>query len=448
MNEHIVIAAPHFPPRYVAGAELRAYRLARWLVETGRTPTVVCIEGATEATPDGRVGYVRDLYDGIPVHRLTADLSLPPYPLSWGYDHSLLYHYFRQFLADTRPDLVHLISGYLMGLAPLRAARELGIPAVVTLTDFWFLCPKIDLLRGDGCLCWGPEPAECTRCWLNRWRVFRWLESGLPSLSRHAAGWLRRGWLVPPSLRARVQSFSERQQALRQALNQVQAILCITQFLADVHIANGISPDLFHVIPYNQGNQTSSARMIRPSQRAGPIHFAYLGQVSPHKGVEVLVRAFLALETDQRAKLTIHGPVKPPEFEKKLARLAKRGREIAFAGRYEYAQLGDILADVDIVIVPSLWHENAPRTVIEAFQHGVPVIGSDVGGISALVQDGVNGLLFARGDPSSLALGISKIVNNPGLLDQFRSNIPELQVGAVENEQVFRIYRQVLGEAK
>ena len=441
----IVLAVHHFPPRRASGAELRAYRLACWLVQAGHEVQVVCIEGTEDLAQGKGLGCVEEMYDGISVQRLSFDLKSWPDPIYWAFDNPFLYQHFEPLLARTKPDLLHLVSGYLMGIAPLRAAQKLGIPSVVTLTDFWFLCPTIQLLRGDDSLCWGPESAECTRCWLNRWRPFHWLELHAPACLCPVAAWLRKGVAIPGDLRAKMQAFLERQRQLCLALNRVSAIICVTQFLADVHIANGVSSELFHVIPYWQGEDAQLAHCAGSPERQGPIHFAYLGSVSPYKGVKVLLRAFRRLGSGSGARLTIFGPVYPPSFLRELERLSAQNGPIRLAGRYEHDELGSILADVDVVVVPSLWHENAPRTLIEAFQHTKPVIASNVGGIAALVRDGVNGLLFERGNSEALAHQMRRIIDEPSLLASLRANIPELLTGPVEQSQVLQVYHQVLG---
>jgi glycosyltransferase involved in cell wall biosynthesis len=84
------------------------------------------------------------------------------------------------------------------------------------------------------------------------------------------------------------------------------------------------------------------------------------------------------------------------------------------------------MANVDWVVVPSIWWENAPLVIQEAFIHKRPVICSDIGGMAEKVTDGVNGLHFRAGDPLSLAETIRKAATTPGLWDHLRKGIPEI----------------------
>ena len=77
---------------------------------------------------------------------------------------------------------------------------------------------------------------------------------------------------------------------------------------------------------------------------------------------------------------------------------AKEDPRIEFKGYYEFNDVEKILQDIDVVIVPSIWYENAPLTISTSLAYGIPVITSDVGGMSEAIKDGQNGLTFRIGD--------------------------------------------------
>ena len=89
---------------------------------------------------------------------------------------------------------------------------------------------------------------------------------------------------------------------------------------------------------------------------------------------------------------------------------------IFLRGRYDRKGLGAILAETDVVVVPSIWYENAPLVIQEAFATKTPVIATNLGGMAEAVFHGVDGLLFERNDPEDLARQLVRIVNEPGLL--------------------------------
>ena len=148
----VLLAVHHFPPRYSAGAELYTYRLARWLIRRGHEAEVVCVE-RIDARGAGPLRAHADTYEGVPVWRL--DLDLRKAPAEWVFRNEAVMAWAAEHLATYRPDLVHLQSGYLITPSVLEAAIGRGIATAVTLHDYWFLCPRITLLRGDGSLCAG-----------------------------------------------------------------------------------------------------------------------------------------------------------------------------------------------------------------------------------------------------------------------------------------------------
>jgi glycosyltransferase involved in cell wall biosynthesis len=230
---HVVIAVHHFPPHYNAGAELRAYRTARALQERGHTVQVVCVEKVKPASP-GKLTWEDEQYDGIPVRRLSLELDIPPARLAWLYENSLVEEHFQSIFASAKPAVFHQISGYLISSSGLRAAHKAGIPTVVTLTDFWFLCPRIQMIRSDGKISQIPiQPENCVRCLAEERRSFRWLGTLLPGI-------MQRYWRRQTR---QIQAVQTRLSVLSQTLNETNAIISPSQFLRNLFIEAGVQPE-------------------------------------------------------------------------------------------------------------------------------------------------------------------------------------------------------------
>ena len=120
-------------------------------------------------------------------------------------------------------------------------------------------------------------------------------------------------------------------------------------------------------------------------------------------------------------------------------------------GRYENRDVGRILSEIDVLVVPSLWWENSPITIHEAFLAGVPVVASDQGGMAELVQDGKNGFLFKIGDAADLARVLLRFVADPALVTKLRprrESIRDIREDALWTEDQYRrlIAREDRGE--
>ncbi len=446
---NIVLAVHHFPPRYVAGAELYTYRLARQLLHAGHRVEVVCVESITEGTLEPRC--VSEEYQGIPVHRLFFHLALSPDPARWEFWNPSLGAWFGRFLNEHQPDLVHFHAGYLLTGSVLEAARAAGIPRVLTLHDYWFLCPRIHLQRPDGSLCEVPDdPAECVWCRLTEKRRYR-----LPDqATRGAAGYLARGFLSRPPLdrwsgwAARVEVIRERREKLGCALRQVDVLIAPSHFLKRMFVQRGgLPPDQIRYL--RLGLDDGASRRSVPHDERNPgrhgLRVGYLGQIAPHKGVHVLVEAFRSLGlSDGSCELRVYGDMgRFPRYGERLRRLAQGDPRIRFEGVVDNRRVPEVLVGLDVLVVPSIWYENSPMTILEAHAAGVPVLASDLGGMAEMVRPGVDGLLFQVGDSQDLAVRLRELVENPDLLPRLRTGIPPVWT----LEQEFGELMEIYGEA-
>src|SRR2546422_4052506 len=128
------------------------------------------------------------------------------------------------------------------------------------------------------------------------------------------------------------------------------------------------------------------------------------------------------------AHLWIHGAnldLQPVEFQRQVNELLAACKDnVTLVGRYQPESLARLMAGVDWVVVPSIWWENSPLVIQEAFLHGRPVICSGIGAMAEKVTDGVNGLHFRPGDAESLSRTISHAVSRPGLWDRLGAGVP------------------------
>ena len=156
---------------------------------------------------------------------------------------------------------------------------------------------------------------------------------------------------------------------------------------------------------------------------AGRIRFGFVGSLVWYKGGETMVRAMAALG-DAKAVLYVHGDFKPEEDEHhaELQRLA--GDNVEFLGRFDNSRLSEVYAEIDVLIVPSIWFENSPITIHEAHLTRTPVVTSDIGGMAEYVRDGVDGLHFAVGDAEELALVLRRFVEEPALVGELSRDFP------------------------
>jgi glycosyltransferase involved in cell wall biosynthesis len=196
----------------------------------------------------------------------------------------------------------------------------------------------------------------------------------------------------------------------------------------NVFVQNGFTPDQTHLLPFAVENDHPRPRIERGHARHP--RFLFVGRLQPYKGAHLLVEAFNALASPGDATLTIYGgPDGYPAYYDRLQALIASNERIRFAGTIEPAALGDAFACADVFVLPSIWHENSPLILLDALQSRTPVIASDVGGITDMIDHGVNGLLFPMGDRDALQALLQQVIDQPEMLERLR---PEMNLPSID----------------
>jgi len=436
----IVVTIHHFPPNYSAGAEVYAFRLSSWLVQHGHDVQVVCIESISNEGKD-EIEHTHDIYEGVSVHRLYIGLVNDRDFFRRSYDNPIIQKWFTAFLERERPDLVHINSCYLLSANTVAVVKEQDLPLIVTLHDFWFVCPRITLLKPTGALCRVPKDvAECAWCLATEKRRFRRTDE----VTLGAAGVIAQH-LVKSSVGAKLLGvypdageIARRRERLLKALNQADLILAPSRFLRDIFVEQGIPPAK---IQYSRlgldarhwKNVSSSVKTL-----SDKVQITYIGQLAPHKGVDLLIDAFNQVMFSQRgARLRIYGDPKAfPVYARSIQKAARGNRAIEFNGRFDNSRVAEILNETDFLVVPSLWYENSPVTIMEALATGTPVVAANLGGIPELIQHGVNGLLFEAGNVKDLTNQLQRLLDSPELITQLASQVRPGRTIDDEMEQI------------
>jgi glycosyltransferase involved in cell wall biosynthesis len=264
-----------------------------------------------------------------------------------------------------RPDVVHVVTEYSLGLIGLRAARELGVPAVAS---FHTNIPRYLPYYGAG---WAS--GLC-------WRYLQW--------------------------------FHNKAEVTYCPSEAVQAILRDRGFRHVRIWSRGVDLERF--------NPERHSPAVR--QRHGPgdaLHLLYVGRLTPEKDLPVLFEAYrrvAAARPERGIQLLLAGD---GAYSPKAQAAAPDG--VRFLGHLEGEHLGQAYASADVFVFPSRT-ETLGNVVLEAMASGLPVIGVAEGGVLENVRDGVNGLLCEPGDAEAFARGILSLVDRPDLLRRLAGN--------------------------
>jgi glycosyltransferase involved in cell wall biosynthesis len=328
----------------------------------------------------------------------------------------------QEFLLAHQPDVVHFQHTHFLGYDIVRVTRQTlpDVPIVYSLHEYLPICQREGQMvrtKNDE-LCMEESPRRCNECF--------------PELTP--------------------QMFYLRKRFIQSHLALVDCFVAPSEYVRERYVEWGIPSEKIEVEP--QGFSAMEAGSKEDSEDRPRNRFAYFGQLHPFKGADVLLQAMDVLGEDFDAHLWIFGAnrdLHAPELRDRFEPLLSSAREnVTFVGEYDRADLGRLMASIDWVVVPSIWWETGPLTVLEAFECGRPVICSDIGGMSEKVTDGVNGLHFRRGDADELAEVMLRAAETPGLWEKLHSGIPERPPRTMEEhvEALSGIYRRLLAERR
>ncbi|MCI0589474.1 MAG: glycosyltransferase family 4 protein [Planctomycetes bacterium] len=406
-----------FPEAY-SGTEQYVLACAREGRRRGHDVTIASLL-PDSSIPDPPVHVYRETYDGFPVVRVRHWIGLLRNEALRDFHDPHLRPAFARILEEVRPEAVHFFHLRNLGADFLLAAVERGLRTVVHLMDFWYLCPRFNLLRGDGTLCFGPPEGgigcvSCVRPDL--------VEGDSPSGPFEKSGALASEGSFPspePTSPGVAAALARRPGFLREVLARAGAVFAPSRFLRDLFVRNGFPERRFRVVPYGVPRERfAPPAILRPRS---PIRVLFAGVLSPWKGALVLVEA--ARRALGEFELHLFSRLEEDMFRPYISRVrqaAEGDPRIRFRGKFERDSAPSVYAEADLLVLPSLWHENTPFVALEALASGVPVLGSDVGGLSEVVREGENGALFPRGDVAALSRRLQEFVDRPARLSGLR----------------------------
>jgi glycosyltransferase involved in cell wall biosynthesis len=283
---------------------------------------------------------------------------------------------FERLLLAFRPDVVHFHHVLLMGVEAFQVVRRVLPEAAILLTlhDYYPICANDGQMvtTRDRKLCRSASADSCASCF--------------PGTQRD--------------------QFVMRELFIKQNFSLVDRFISPSIFLKQRYVEWGLPEDKIDIVRNGLRDAEPAAhRSLTPGRRRD--RFAFFGHLNPFKGGLVAIEAAkrLAQRTGGAISLTLHGSAEfqTEDFKAELAKACENAPFVVARGRYNRDELPALMADADWVIVPSIWWENAPLIIQEAFQHRRPVICSGIGGMAESVRDGVDGLWFHAGDPRHLA---------------------------------------------
>jgi glycosyltransferase involved in cell wall biosynthesis len=227
-------------------------------------------------------------------------------------------------------------------------------------------------------------------------------------------------------------------------LEHVHLFLSPSDFLRRQFVEWGFPADKVRHV--RTGVDTRAFHYVRRVPRGERLRVAFVGTLAPAKGPHLLLEAWGMLAPGQRAlgELKLFGPDRHhPEYQRLLAKQAA-GVGAALGGPLTRAGVIALLCETDLLVVPSVWYENAPLVILEAIACRTPLLVADLGGMAELVEEGVTGYHFETGSAGDLAAKLTRFLEHPERLDGLRTGLDHLRTSAELAADVERIYQEAL----
>jgi glycosyltransferase involved in cell wall biosynthesis len=441
-----------FPPSANAGVEQYTHQLTKHLVSRHEVQ-VFCRE-SNPSQPDYEV--IDNRYDGLSVRRVVNDFKharqIPDFYLDRRVE-----SIFRETVTQWHPDLIHFQHCIGLSASLLDVANGARVPYLLTLHDYWFICSRVQLLHRRGYICPGPVAhVDCYDCHM--------VQAGLLGVIRgtQTYGFLRthlsddtKRWMLrtlsrltsrvpPPVVNRPLSPFLERDKYMLSLLKATPLILVPSDFVKDLYVSHGVPKERVVVLPLGLDLDRWRHDESAKSHCERGLRVGYFGTLLRHKGVHVLIRAFHRLN-HRDASLRIYGFSVPGDpYIDELRTLAGKDKRVQLMGGYTPQDLPALLKAVDVMVIPSLWHETFSIVAREALLSGTPVIASQVGALPEVVRHGENGLLVTKGDVDALYSALSDLDADPGLLSRLHqgalisaTNIKSIEAHVDDMERVY-----------
>jgi len=353
-------------------------------------------------------------------------------------------------LDKVSPDIVHIQHLIFLSVTLIKEIKIRNIPIVFTLHDYWLICPQWHFLKKDLSRCNIDDIKECINCLDYQLKIRQGpkkLYNAFRSLIPKYLTYLLRKVYVfttKPTFNTNkaMQDIKDRAALIRNLLKDVDLFISPSRFLKGKFVEFGIPLDKIKISSYGIND-----RLFKNIQKkdSSIIRFGFIGTILPAKGLHVAIEAFNKLKSN--ASFKVYGKLYPyrgfewyPGYIKKIT----KSKNIKFMQDFNNEDIAKVFSEIDVLIVPSIWYENSPLTIQEAFLSKTPVIASRIGGIPELIKDGENGLLFKVADSNELLGKIKLMLNESHMLEKLKAGILKPRSIDENSKELDKIYSNLI----
>lgn len=425
----ILYTTHQFYPDFGAGTELLTYMTATQMRNRGHIVKVVTgYPSKKQSEPDH--AFDEYIYDNLTVNRYRHSSFHPVHNqciMEAEHRNTVVKEWFYKLLKESKPDLVHVFHLQRLSASVLEVCCKLKIPFIITVTDFWMICPTTQLLLPDGCLCNGPQKmlencikhlsTKSSKAFVSD--IIQKMPNKLIRGITYLLSWSPQLHFGPL---ANLYALTKRPKYILKQINQAKRIIVTNRFMRSMLQDNGVEQDLIMNMPFGIKRVKRIDESSR--QKNETLQIGFIGTLNFHKGAHILIKAIREISIREKISLNIYGDREQfPHYVRMLDDISADDNRIVFKGTFPPERIETILSAIDVLVVPSLWYENTPLIIHQAHAVKVPVIATDLGGMNETIKDSVNGYLFPLGNVNQLSRILSSFIADRSLLEKLRDQI-------------------------
>ena len=445
----VLVIVHGFPPSGEGGAEVYAHAHARALRRAGDDVLVLTREQDASA-PEYRLR--REERDGLSIAWVNNTFRNTR-TFEESYRNPAIAAIARDLVREFQPEIAHVHHLTCLSTDIIGVLNEHAVPSIFTLHDYWLMCHRGQLLDLDYRVCEGPGLSGCANCLGHAGGggvaasaargVLRHLPARPAQAVRTFASRAASSWLSP----------ADGSEESRRRLDHMRAVTAgVTHFLApsrylrDRFVQFGVPAERITVVDLGLEHEPFGAR-LNDRTTSSQLRLGFLGTMMVSKAPHILLEAAGRLPKGSvsvdlfGAYSAYHGD---DSYRARLEPLLTAD-DVRAHGAVSHDRVVEALNSIDVLVVPSIWPENSPLVIREAFLAGVPVVASNIGGIPEAVEEGRNGLLFRAGDVEDLHRVLTRLLAEHDLLPKLQGGIGRVQAIAEDVRLTRRLYESHVG---
>ena len=447
----ILLIAHGYPPAAGGGTEIYTESLAQTLRRDFDDEVFVLAREADRKRPEYEVRT--EQRHGVEVTLINNTFAQCP-SFEATYRNPEISSISARLIDEIQPDVAHIQHLTCLSTEIPEILAKRRIPVFFTLNDYWLLCHRGQLFDINNRRCDGPSREACAPCikphagygptTYQAATAVRRAEEFLPEPLAHRLHSTAAATAGLFSSGDRASSEAERRlRHMRDLIRHVDLFLPPSETLRERFVKNEFPENKLRLITQGIDHDLLETIERRLSAR---LRIGFLGSLIVSKAPDVLLHAFQTLPED-RAELHIWGDVASyhgDDCYREIVEPLLDAPEIHRHAFTPHGEIAGIFSAIDVLVIPSVWIENAPFVIREAFTAGVPVIASNIGGMAEMVEDGLSGLHFSAGDSVDLARVLKRLLDEPDLLPRLRGNLPTMMTIEEDAAQLRELYNEVL----